>query len=54
MGHARYEEAAAMFTQVVSLAPDSFTGYYNIGARVRHSPPAGEICRRRSLYCRGR
>jgi tetratricopeptide (TPR) repeat protein len=32
MGHARYEEAAAMFKQVVSLAPDSFTGYYNIGA----------------------
>jgi tetratricopeptide (TPR) repeat protein len=31
MRHARYEEAAAMYSQVVSLAPDSFTGYYNLG-----------------------
>jgi tetratricopeptide (TPR) repeat protein len=29
--HARYEDAAAMFSHVVSLAPDSFTGYYNLG-----------------------
>jgi serine/threonine-protein kinase len=31
MRHARYEDAAAMYSQVVSLAPDSFTGYYNLG-----------------------
>jgi serine/threonine-protein kinase len=32
MTHARYEEAVNMFSQVVLLAPDSFTGYYNLGA----------------------
>jgi len=32
MSHARYDEAAAMFSQVTSLAPDSFIGYYNLGA----------------------
>jgi len=32
MDHARYEEAVGQFSQVVSLAPDSFTGYYNLGA----------------------
>src|SRR6266576_3984039 len=31
MYHARYEDAAAMFSHVVSLAPDSFTGYSNLG-----------------------
>ena len=31
MRYARYEDAAAMYSQVVSLALDSFTGYYNLG-----------------------
>jgi tetratricopeptide (TPR) repeat protein len=31
MSHARYDEAAAMFKQVTSLAPDSFIGFYNLG-----------------------
>src|SRR5437899_12533677 len=31
MYHARYEDAAAMFSHVVSLAPDRFTGYSNLG-----------------------
>jgi len=31
MAHARYEEAAEMFGQVTSLAPDSFIGFYNLG-----------------------
>jgi tetratricopeptide (TPR) repeat protein len=29
--HARYEDAVGMYSQVVSLAPDSFTGYSNLG-----------------------
>src|ERR1700747_2103117 len=32
MDYARYEEAVGQFSQAVSLAPDSFTGYYNLGA----------------------
>jgi Flp pilus assembly protein TadD len=31
MSHARYGEAAGMFSQVTSLAPDSFIGFYNLG-----------------------
>jgi eukaryotic-like serine/threonine-protein kinase len=31
MSHAHYDEAADMFIQVTSLAPDSFIGFYNLG-----------------------